>query len=149
MANAPTPTIPAPIRSPHHWKPTAIPRNGPCTTFRSPGGIEIIGTGLDGIVAVADSGIATNHVDLAGRLFAAQTVINGTADDNDHGTMVTGAITANAANAVRMAEDHRHGKRAGPVRQVLQYGRWPKQGCSARPRSTSPRVTSRPISANG
>lgn len=58
------------------------------------------------LVAVIDTGVQASHPDLAGRLVAGWNVVTGNsnpADDNGHGTMVSGMIAANANNSVGIA----------------------------------------------
>jgi len=58
------------------------------------------------LVAVVDTGVQASHPDLAGRIAAGWNVIAGTsnpADDNGHGTMVSGIIAANANNSIGIA----------------------------------------------
>jgi subtilisin family serine protease len=128
----PTPTIPPPIPMPiiggdplsdrqwalHHLDVSA---GWACVSPDSPGVI----------VAVVDSGIDAGHQDLLGRLLLAQTVITGTADDDDHGTMVAGAIASATGNGFGIAgATGTANVQILPVRFCSQ-GRWPEPNLGA------------------
>ncbi len=62
--------------------------------------------GGSGIVAVLDTGVQANHRDLAGRVLAGYDFVNNdsnAADDNGHGTWVSGIIAANANDGYGIA----------------------------------------------
>ena len=63
-------------------------------------------TGAANVVAVLDTGVQFNHPDLAGRLLTGHDFANddtNAADDNGHGTWVSGIIAANANDGYGMA----------------------------------------------
>ena len=76
------------------------------------------------IIAVLDSGANYNHPDLAGRLIPGFNFVAGTtnaADDQGHGTAVTGAIVAVANNGIGVA-GVAPGCRVMPVKVVNESG---------------------------
>ncbi len=63
-------------------------------------------TGASNVIAVLDTGVQTNHPDLAGRLVAGHDFVNddsSAADDNGHGTWVSGIIVAKANDGYGIA----------------------------------------------
>lgn len=63
-------------------------------------------TGKGAIVAVVDTGVMATHRDLAGRLLAGYDFVNDDADpadDNGHGTHVSGIVAADTGNGVGVA----------------------------------------------
>ncbi len=63
-------------------------------------------TGGSNVIAVLDTGVQYNHPDLAGRLLPGRDFANddtNAADDNGHGTWVSGIIAANANDGYGMA----------------------------------------------
>jgi subtilisin family serine protease len=63
-------------------------------------------TGASNVIAVLDTGVQLNHPDLAGRLVAGTDIVNGDsspADDNGHGTWVSGIIVAKANDGYGVA----------------------------------------------
>lgn len=70
---------------------------------RNAWGIE---TGASNVIAVLDTGVQYSHPDLAGRLLPGRDFANddtNAADDNGHGTWVSGIIAANANDGYGMA----------------------------------------------
>jgi subtilisin family serine protease len=60
----------------------------------------------DGVVAVLDTGVDFGHADLAGRILPGYDFVNNdshAADDNGHGTWVSGIIAANANDGIGIA----------------------------------------------
>ena len=65
-----------------------------------------LATGASRVVAVLDTGVEFGHPDLAGRLLPGHDFVNNdgdAADDNGHGTWVTGIIAANANDGIGIA----------------------------------------------
>lgn len=65
-----------------------------------------LSTGGSGIVAVLDTGVQANHRDLAGRVLTGYDFVNNdanAADDNGHGTWVSGIVAANANDGYGVA----------------------------------------------
>ena len=65
-----------------------------------------LSTGGSGVVAVLDTGVQANHPDLVGRVLPGYDFVNNdtnAADDNGHGTWVSGIIAANANDGYGIA----------------------------------------------
>jgi subtilisin family serine protease len=79
--------------------------------------------GEGAVVAVVDTGVDASHEDLAGRLLPAASFIagKGPADENGHGTHVTGIVAANADNGVGI-DSVAPGARVLPVRVLDENG---------------------------
>jgi subtilisin family serine protease len=79
--------------------------------------------GEGAVVAVVDTGVDSSHEDLAGRLLPPASFIagKGPADENGHGTHVTGIVAANADNGVGI-DSVAPGARVLPVRVLDENG---------------------------
>jgi subtilisin family serine protease len=79
--------------------------------------------GEGAVVAVIDTGVDASHEDLAGRLLPPMSFIagRGPADENGHGTHVTGIVAANADNGIGV-DSVAPGARVLPVRVLDENG---------------------------
>ena len=96
--------IPAPIPMPAITSDPLCSEQWALHHLRVPAGWACVPGTSGVVVSVVDSGIADNHQDLQIRLLPPDTVIGAaTGDDDDHGTMVAGAIAAVTGNAIGIA----------------------------------------------